>query len=71
MSATGFLKGQGLGLIAANCPNPKVINLAIWEAVKEEEKDIKPKEDEEESRKECLDEPDEGEMLVFEACIKQ
>jgi len=52
-----------------DCSNHKVITLAEWEAIKKEEKDIKPEEklegDEEECQEECLTEPDEGEMLVL------
>ena len=49
-------------------PNRKVITLAEWEAVKREEKEVKPKEaleDEEESQEECLAKQDEGEMLTL------
>ena len=48
-----MLEDVGLGHIATDCPNRKVITLAEWEAVKEEEKDVESQEelegDEEES----------------------
>ena len=45
MSAKRCFKCQGLGHIAADCLKQKVITLAEWEVVKEEEKEVEPKED--------------------------
>ena len=55
MSARRCFKCQGLGHIASDCPNRKVITLAEWETMKEEEKeDVEEEsvEEEEESPKE-------------------
>jgi len=69
MSARRYFKCQGLGHIAADCPNRKVITIVKWEAVKEGEKEVEPEEELEEekveSQEECLAEPDEGEMLIL------
>jgi len=45
VSAKRCFKCQGLGHIAADCLKQKVITLAEWEVVKEEEKEVEPKED--------------------------
>jgi len=45
MSAGRCFKCQGLGHVATNCPNRKVIILVEWEAVKEEEKEVEPEEE--------------------------
>jgi len=61
-------KSYGLGHIAADCPNQRVITLMEWDAVKEDmveeekEEQVEPSEEEEE---EIIVEPDEGEMLVL------
>jgi len=49
MSNRSFFKCQGLGHIASECPNRKVITLAEWAAVKE---------DFEEEGKACESEPE-------------
>ena len=62
-----YFKCQGLGHIAADCPNRRVITLAEWDAVKEkvteEEKEESVEATEEEE--EIIAEADEGEMLVL------
>jgi len=68
MNPRRCFKCQGLGHVAADCPNRRVITLAEWDAVKEEvveeEKDesVETLEEEEE---EVIDEADEAEMLVL------
>ena len=69
MSARRCFKCQGLGQIVVDFPNQKVIISSEWEAVKEEEKEVKPDEElgdnKEENQEECLAEQDEGEMFVL------
>jgi len=45
MGARRCFKCQGLGHIAADCPNQKVITLAKWEVVKEGKKEVEPEEE--------------------------
>jgi len=59
-------KCQGLGHIASECPNPRIISLAEWEMSKEEEE----REDnlaclKEEEPEEVIEVADEGEMLMI------
>jgi len=69
MSLIRCFKCQGLGHIATDWLNRKVITLAEWGAAHKEEKDTEPEAelegDEGESQEGCLAEPDEGEMLVL------
>jgi len=68
MNPRRCFKCQGLGHIAADCPNCRVITLAEWDAVEEEvaeeekEESVEATEEEEE---EVIAEADEGEMLVL------
>jgi len=72
MNLRRCFKCQGLGHIAAYCPNHRVISLAQWDAVKEEmaeeekEESIEALEEEEE---EVIAEADEGEMLVLRRAL--
>ena len=68
MSTRCCFKCQGLGHLASDCPNRKVISLGEWESVKQEEKkeeDEETVEEEEESLEEEVTGVDEGEMLVL------
>ena len=56
-------KCQGLGHLASDCPSRKVITLAEWEAVREEEKE---KENQDEDLEEIEIKADEGELLLLE-----
>jgi len=62
-------KCQGLGHIASECPNRKVITLAEWTAVKEdfeeEENEVESELEVEEPQDEVIEEADEGELLVL------
>jgi len=58
MSARRCFKCQGLGHIAFDCPNRKVITLPEWETMKEEEK----KDVEEDNMEEEEEEPGEEVM---------
>ena len=72
MSTRRCFKCQGLGHIASDCPNRKVITLAEWESVKEEEKDEEEEEavaEEEENPEEEVTGADEGEMLVLRRAL--
>ena len=65
-------KCQGLGHIAAECPNRRVITLAKWEAVKEESAEEEKEEfDEglEEEEEEFIAGANEGEMLVLRRAL--
>ena len=44
MNARQCFKRQGLGHIATDCQNRKVITLVKWEAMKEEEKEVEQEE---------------------------
>ena len=69
MSTRRCFKCQGLGHIASECANRKVITLAEWRAVDEQEKEGEiegeTEEEHEESQEEVEEEADEGEMLVL------
>ena len=69
MSTRRCFKCQGLGHIASECPNRKVITLAEWRAVDEQEKEGEiegeTEEEHEESQEEVKEEADKGEMLVL------
>jgi len=69
MSNRRCFKCQGLGHIASECPNRKVITLAEWAAVKEdfeeEEKACESEPKFEETQDEVIEEADEGELLVL------
>ena len=69
MSTRRCFKCQGLGHIASECPNRKVITLAEWRAIDEQEKEGEiegeTEEEHEESQEEVEEEADEGEMLVL------
>jgi len=69
MSDRCSIKCQGLGHIAVDCPNTKVITLAEWDAVREEDivEELKENiEDELEDEQEEVEEAAaEGEMLVL------
>jgi len=60
---------SGLGHIASDCPNRRIITLAEWDAIREEDKEDEQKEDEEEQQEdkqeEVIEAVDEGEMLVL------
>ena len=62
-------KYQGLGHIVSNCPDHKVIALAKWKAIREDEKGEEKKEEEEvlpvDSKQEVRDEPNMGQMLLL------
>jgi len=68
MSNRRCFKCQGLGHIALDCPNRKVVTLAEWSAVKEEfeeeEKENECEDELEETQEEVVEEADEGELLV-------
>jgi len=69
MSNRRCFKCQGLGHIASECPNRKVITLAEWAAVKEdfeeEEKACESEPEDGENQDEIIEEADEGELLVL------
>jgi len=68
MNPRRCFKYQGLGHIAADCPNRRVITLAEWDAMKEEvaeEEKEESVEATEEKKEEVIAEADEGEMLVL------
>jgi len=71
MSARRCFKCQGLGHIAADCPNRKVVTLAEWESLKEEEEEEPEEETEEEAstHEEVVEQADEGEMLVLRRAL--
>jgi len=48
MSNRCCFKCQGLRHIASDCPNRRIITLAEWDAIREEDKEEEQKEDEEE-----------------------
>jgi len=48
MSNRRYFNCWGLGHIASNCPKQRIITLAKWDAVREEDKEEEQKEDEEE-----------------------
>ena len=63
-------KCQGLGHIAADCPNRRVIMLAKWDAVKEEVVEEEKEEDiESPEEEEVIVEAYEGEMLVLRRAL--
>ena len=66
-------KCQGLGHVAADCPNRRVITLAEWDAVKEdvvEEETEESVETPEEEEEEVIAEADEGELLVLRRSLR-
>ena len=69
MSNRRCFKCQGLGHIAYECPNRKVVTLAEWATVKEvfeeEENEDEDELETEEAHEEVEEEADEGEMLVL------
>ena len=69
MSNRTCFKCQGLGHIASDCPNQKVITLSEWSTVKEvfEEEEIEDESEHEleETQEEVVEETDEGELLVL------
>jgi len=68
MSNRRCFKCQGLGHIASDYPNCKVITLAEWSAVKEEFEEEEKEDDYEnelEETQEVVKEADEGELLVL------
>jgi len=69
MSNRRCFKYQGLGYIASDCPNHKVITLAEWTTIKkvfeEDEKDDDFEDELKETQEEVVEEADEGEMLVL------
>ena len=65
-------KCQGLGHIAADCPNRKVITLAEWDAAREEvveDEPEEPVETPETEEEEEIAEADEGELLVLRRAL--
>jgi len=72
MNARRRFKCQGLGRIAADCPNRRVITLAEWDAVKdevvEEEKD-EDVESPEEEKEDVIAKAYEDEMLVLRRAL--
>jgi len=68
MNPRWCFKSEGLGHIAADCPNCRVITSAEWDAMKEEvaeeeqEEFVEATEEEEE---EIIAKADEGKMLVL------
>jgi len=73
MNPEDVIKCQGLGHIDVDCPNRKVITLAEWEVVKEdnleEEKEEGVDGEGEETQEEVIEEADEGEMLVLRRAL--
>jgi len=70
MAPRRCFKCQGLGHIASECPNRRIISLAEWEANKEEEEE----EDRvlclmEEDQEEVVEEADDGELLVLRRAL--
>jgi len=69
MSTRRCFKCQELGHITSDCPNRKVITLAEWIAVDEQEKEEEIQGESEanleENLEEVKEEADEGEMLVL------
>ena len=69
MSARRCFKCQGLGRIASDCPNQKVVTLMEWQTVEDEEKKEEEEEAVEEEKEEELANEvtgaDEGELLVL------
>ena len=62
-------KCRGLGHIAFECPNRRIVSLAEWEANKEEEEKedralCLMEESQEEEQEEVVDQPDDGKVLV-------
>jgi len=48
MSSRCCFKCQGLGYIASDCPNQRIITLTKWDAIREKDKEDEQKGDEEE-----------------------
>ena len=73
MNPKRCFKCQELGHIAADCPNQKVITLAKWEAMKEDQLEDKQGEgvdvEGEKTQEEVIEEADEGEMLVLRRAL--
>ena len=69
MSNRRCFKCQGLRHITSDCPNRRIITLAEWDAVREENKEEEQKEYEEEEQEdeyeEVVEAADEGQMLVL------
>ena len=69
MANRRWFKCQGLGHIASECPNRKVITLAEWTTVKEdfeeEEHENESEPESEEAHEGVIEEADEGELLVL------
>jgi len=61
-------KCQGLGHIASECPNQRIISLAEWEVCKEEEDEWEVQALEED-QEEVVEEADEGELLVLRRAL--
>jgi len=75
MSTRRHFKCQGLGHIASDFPNRKVITLAEWRAMDEQEKEEEIEGESEENLEENLEEVekevDEGEMLVLRRVLNR
>jgi len=65
MSNRRCFKCQGLGCIASECPNRRIISLAKWEACREEEEEEEKEVYFIEEQEEVVEEEDEGELLVL------
>ena len=62
------IKCEGLGHIALDCPNQRIITLAEWNAIREEDNEEEQKENEEDEQEGELEEVEEaanGEMIVL------
>ena len=73
MSNRRCFKCQGLGHIASDCPNRRIMTLAEWDAIRKEDKEEEQKEDEEEEQEdeheEVVEVTDEEEMLVLQRVL--
>ena len=69
MSTRRCFKCQGLGHIASECPNRRIISLAEWETCKEEEEEEDKEVSLMEEQEEVVEVADEGELLVLRRAL--
>ena len=69
MSNRRCFKCQGLGHIASECPNRRIISLAEWDTSREEEEEEEKELYLMEEQEEVVEEADEGELLVLRRAL--